>query len=225
MVNSIALSVRAKKLGALLRDARLAKGSSLETCAQAVGVSPEQFEAFEMGEKPLSLPELELLAYYLEVPLQHFWGDQSLSGGDEPKLQKNPQHFLGLRQRMVGAKLRQARLEAGLSLEELAEKSWSSASLLESYELGEAAVPLPDLEVLASILNRPISDFQDHNGPVGAWEARQRAVEGFLELSTDLQAFVSKPINRPYLELARRLSEMDVEKLRAVAEGLLEITL
>ena len=41
----------------------------------------------------------------------------------------------------------------------------------------------------------------------------------------ELQGFVCKPINRPYLELAVRLSEMSVEKLRGVAEGLLEITL
>jgi len=40
-----------------------------------------------------------------------------------------------------------------------------------------------------------------------------------------LLAFVLKPINLPYLELAKRLSEMSVDKLRDVAEGLLEITL
>ena len=45
-----------------------------------------------------------------------------------------------------------------------------------------------------------------------------------LEMPLDLQVFVSKPINRPYLELAIRLSEMSVDRLRAVAEGLLEIT-
>jgi hypothetical protein len=50
-------------------------------------------------------------------------------------------------------------------------------------------------------------------------------MQNFAELSPELQDFLSKPINRPYLELAQRLSEMDVEKLRAVAEGLLEITL
>jgi hypothetical protein len=44
-------------------------------------------------------------------------------------------------------------------------------------------------------------------------------------MPVDLQTFVSKPINRPYLELAQRLSEMSVDKLRSVAEGLLEITL
>jgi hypothetical protein len=50
-------------------------------------------------------------------------------------------------------------------------------------------------------------------------------MQHFAELSPELQDFISKPINRPYLEIAQRLGEMSVEKLRAVAEGLLEITL
>jgi hypothetical protein len=44
-------------------------------------------------------------------------------------------------------------------------------------------------------------------------------------LPVELQDFVSKPINRPYLEIAHRLSEMPADQLRAVAEGLLAITL
>ena len=34
-----------------------------------------------------------------------------------------------------------------------------------------------------------------------------------------------KPVNLPYLEIAQRLSGLSVEKLRAMAEGLLDITL
>jgi len=60
---------------------------------------------------------------------------------------------------------------------------------------------------------------------VGKWITQQAVVREVLELPPDLQAFVCLPVNRPYIELARRLSEMSVEKLRAVAEGLLEITL
>jgi len=60
---------------------------------------------------------------------------------------------------------------------------------------------------------------------VGVWFSQQSALKGFQGLSPEMQAFVSKPVNRPYLELAQRLSEMSVEKLRTVAEVLLEITL
>jgi hypothetical protein len=78
---------------------------------------------------------------------------------------------------------------------------------------------------LGELLERPVREFLDQHGPVGLWNTQQRAVKGFSELKPELQAFVSKPINRPYLELAQRLSEMSVDRLRAVAEGLLEITL
>jgi hypothetical protein len=40
-----------------------------------------------------------------------------------------------------------------------------------------------------------------------------------------MQSFVCQPVNRPYLELAMKLSDLSREKLRAVAEGLLDITL
>jgi hypothetical protein len=66
--------------------------------------------------------------------------------------------------------------------------------------------------------------FMDQTGVIGEWKMKQQAVQKYLELPKELQDFVSKPVNRPYLELALRLSGLSVEKLRAVAEGLLEIT-
>jgi transcriptional regulator with XRE-family HTH domain len=120
--------------------------------------------------------------------------------------------------------LRQARLEAGMSLETLAMNTEIEEARLEAYELGEEAVPLPELEALSGMLQRSIREFQDHHGPVGIWNAQQRALNSFLQLPLELQLFIAKPVNRPYLDLAARLSDMSVEKLRAVAEGLLEIT-
>jgi hypothetical protein len=54
--------------------------------------------------------------------------------------------------------------------------------------------------------------------------SQQEAIQHFLELPLELQAFVSQPINKPYLELARKLSDMSTDKLRSVAEDLLDIT-
>ena len=50
-------------------------------------------------------------------------------------------------------------------------------------------------------------------------------MQQFLDLPKELQAFVCQPVNRPYLELAMKLSSMSTDKLRSVAEGLLDITL
>ena len=132
---------------------------------------------------------------------------------------------MGVRQRMIGAQLHKSRIESDLSLDELAERTGVPAKQLEEYEYGLSPVPLPNLEMLTTVLNIPIKDCFDKQGPVGQWANQQRRIQDFLILTPELQDFVSKPVNRPYLELAQRLSEMSVDRLRAVAEGLLEITL
>jgi transcriptional regulator with XRE-family HTH domain len=224
-LNPLSLTLRTKILGVLIRDARLASRKSLDECAKAVGVTPEAFEAIELGEKSLTLPQLEVLAYTLNVPLEHFWGRKTLSENHEATKEVDLEQLLALRQRMIGAMLRQARLQAQLSLETVAESVGISPEQLQAFELAEAEIPLALLEALCAVLNRPIAEFLDKNGPVGVWANQQRLVQDFLSLPAELQAFVSRPINRPYIELAQRLSEMSVDKLRAVGEGILEITL
>jgi hypothetical protein len=46
----------------------------------------------------------------------------------------------------------------------------------------------------------------------------------FEQLPPDIKAFVVEPINLSYLQTAMRLSELDVDKLRSIAEGILDIT-
>ena len=77
-INPILKIIRAKKLGILIRDAREKSGKSLEECAQAMGLSSEELGAIESGERALTLPELEILAYYLDIPLEHFWENEIL---------------------------------------------------------------------------------------------------------------------------------------------------
>jgi transcriptional regulator with XRE-family HTH domain len=223
--DSQASILRAKRLGVMIRDARLVAGKSLAECARAVGVEPGQFEAYEFGESSPSLPEMEMLAYFLDISLDHFWGRVTLSKNDKSGKKFEPDQLVKLRQRMIGVLIRQARIEAGVSLEALARKLEIAPGSLEKYEFGEVPIPIPVLETVAAALNRSVRDFYDRFGPVGVWAGQQRSVKGFLEMPVEMQAFVSKPINRPYLELAQRLSEMSVDKLRSVAEGLLEITL
>ena len=132
--------------------------------------------------------------------------------------------LIQIRHRMVGARLRQARLETDMTIEALAEQAGLEVKTIEAYELGQRPIPLPQLEVLCSQLNRSVREFQDQHGPIGEWNMKERARRDFQEMPLELQSFVSKPVNRPYLELAIRLSEMSVDRLRSMAEGLLEIT-
>jgi transcriptional regulator with XRE-family HTH domain len=221
----IAITIRSKKLGVLIRGARQSSGKSIEDCSAALNISGETFTAYEEGELSPSLPELETLAFYLQVPWEHFWGREALYERNPASSSIEFHRLLQLRQRMVGALIRKARLESDLTQAQLADQVGLTEEQLNAYELGLQPTPVPELEMIANVLNRPIKDFQDNRGPVGSWIRQQMALKNFSELSPDLQEFISRPVNRPYLELAQRMSEMSVDKLRAVAEVLLEITL
>ncbi|MDD5371179.1 MAG: helix-turn-helix transcriptional regulator [Anaerolineaceae bacterium] len=219
-----ASKIRAKKLGILIYDARLAARRSPGECASAIGVTQEKYADYESGGDSPSLPELEALAYFLDVPLDHFWGSQSLSEKQSPDHPIDIIRLLALRQRMIGALLRQARDNSNLTLAEVAQKSGIPEDQVKAFERGEQRIPIPELELLINCTGSHLDEFMDKNGPVGQWRADQQTTARFLELPTDLRDFVSKPVNRPYVELAFRLSELSVERLRAIAEGLLEIT-
>jgi transcriptional regulator with XRE-family HTH domain len=216
--------IRSKKLGVLVRDAREASGKSIKECAAALGVTPGIFGSFERGTRAPSLPQLEVFAYYLDVPLDHFWGSTAISEQPPPTSELDVDGLLQLRQETIGARLAAVRTEANLSLKELSGKTGISSRRLRSFETGKQPVPLPELEALLNALDRPLKEFLEQEGPVQGWMSEKDAVQLFLELPPDLQAFVCKPLNRPFLEVAQRLSQLPVDKLREVAEGLLEIT-
>lgn len=219
------IKIRSKKLGILIRDARLASRRSTKECAAAINVSTGIFNAYEEGRRAPSLPELETLVYYLELPINHFWENETLSDAPARIDDLNLPRLTGLRHRMIGALLRKARMDASLSLKSVSEQTGISTGRLKRYELGEVPIPLPELEVVLRALGGRIETFFDQGGPVGQWMAQQKAVQQFLDMPEELQNFVSQPVNRPYLDLARKLSEMSTEKLRSVAEDLLDITL
>lgn len=219
------ITIRTKKLGVLMRDARLAARRSLKECADAIGVRSGLLRAYEEGRRAPSLPELEVLVYYLKLPLSHFWGREAMSEETVPTETLDLPALLSVRQRLIGALLRQERNNANLSIKDVAGSTGISGSRLTSYELGERPIPLPHLEAIIIALGGKIENFFDRNGPVGHWMTSQKAMDKFLELPEEMQVFVCQPVNRPYLELAMKLSEMSRERLRSVAEGLLDITL
>jgi transcriptional regulator with XRE-family HTH domain len=226
MVIPITRNIRTKKLGVLIKDARLASGKNIKSCADALKVSSGRISAYERGEKSPSLPELEVLAFFLDVPLEHFWGQESLANDFEERVEASKlERLIPIRQKIVGILLKKARIEADLPIKALADCAGVTTRRVKSYEAGEIPIPLPELEAMASLLNLNIEHFRDKEGVVGKWALEQLTISQFLQLPPDLQDFVIKPINRPYLEIAQRLSGMSVDKLRAVAEGLLDITL
>jgi transcriptional regulator with XRE-family HTH domain len=217
------MQIRMKKLAILIGDARRVSRRSAEECAGVMGVSTEEFQSIERGKTAPSLPQLEALAYYLDVPVEHFWSNKVLT--DKKALDPTTNLTLRrLRDRYLGTRLRQLRTEASLTPQALAEKTSLPAETIEQYESGRVSIPLPDLENLVRALNTRIEDVFDQSGPIGDWRTKNENVRSFLDLAARYQQFISKPVNLPYLDLAIRLSDLSVERLRAIAEGILEIT-
>lgn len=219
------INLRTRKLGVLIRDARLAARKTLTEAARAIGVTSASLKACEEGRRSPSLPELEVLAYYLNLPIQHFWSHEALSDDASRTAPINLTLLASLRHRIIGTILRQKRLQASISLKALSLETGIPQGKLTAYELGEKPIPLAELEALLTVLGGRVESFFDQNGPVGQWMNEQQSIQEFLELPLELRAFVCMPVNRPYLALARNLSMLSTEKLRSVAEGLLDITL
>ncbi len=217
------LALRNRIIGLLLQDARERAGRTKTECAEALGISVSTLTDYEEGQQGISLPELEVLAYILKVPVDHFWDE-------DPQLTKEEelpaiQEVLELRHRIVGALLRQVRLDANMTQKDVAEVIGCSSSCISDYEYGKRSIPLAELELLGRHLSVPVEHFlNDQEGPIGEWHEQQEIDRLFHELPRDVQAFVTKPVNIKYLEVAMRLAEMPAGGLRNIAAGLLDIT-
>jgi transcriptional regulator with XRE-family HTH domain len=223
MTNQQDQLLRSKMLGAKLRKTRKDRGKSLKETADLIGTTTGKLSAYERGQRIISLPELEMFAYKFDVPLRYFLK------ADTPETSKrslpDPELLISLRQKMIGAQLRAHRMQTDMSLRKLARTLDIPPSRLSAYERGTRPIPISELDALSSAIGHTIEEYVDHDGPVGEWEQQLQAVEVLSKLSPELRDFLSKPVNEPYLHLAKQLSELQVEKLRTVAEGLLEITL
>ena len=224
MVIKSQIAIRSKTLGLLIRDARTTARRNVTECAQAMGVKPGIFRAYEEGRRAPSLPELESLVYFLDLPIDHFWSKEIRSGKPAPHESLDLSKLLSIRQRKIGALLRQERMNASISIRNLAHETGISSARIKAYELGERPMPLPELETLVKALGGRVESFFDRTGPIGQWLMNEEAIRDFLELPLELRQFVAMPVNRPYLELAMKLSNMSRDKLRSVAEDLLDIT-
>lgn len=224
MADQEVTELRNRILGILIRSVRDQARASRRDCAAVLGVSVTRFASYEDGTRAISLPELELLARYLEVPLGTFQATASLNEETTEARLPNPELFLPLRHRIVGARLRQLRQDKDFTQSDVADLLGCSASSISDYEYGRRPIPVADLEVICRGMGVTLETFMDRDSEVGMWHQLHTEFEQFKELPGDLRVFVLRPINRSYLELAMKLSEMPAGQLRSIAEGLLEIT-
>jgi len=216
--------IRSKIIGVLLRSARTRAGKSRRDCAAVLGCSPDTISRFEYGRKDITLPQLEMLAYFLGLPITYFWDEDAIP--EEEEMDRSGDEIMTIRRKIIGVLLRQVRLDAGKSQKQCAKALSCSAGRISLYERGQRDIPLPELEALADFLDVPITHFLDEQTtPLISREApKGRGVETFAELPPDVRDFVSNPTNVLYIQIAMKLSTLSVDVLRQIAETLLDIT-
>jgi transcriptional regulator with XRE-family HTH domain len=179
----------------------------------------------EHGRYDVSLPQLEVMALIYNVPVTYFWSDEAI---EESSVDFPTKEAITIRQRIIGVLLRQARTEAKRTQKDLATLLNVSASTISNYEYGKTGIPLQSLEILTEYLNVSLSYFMENglarkNEPVEQAPTLDEITE-YSQLPPEVREFLSNPANLLYVNIAMKLSELSAETLRALAEGLLEVT-
>ncbi len=84
MNSEFAITLRAKKLGILLKDARLNSGKTMKECGNYLGISGSTISSFEKGVSSPSLPEVEVLSFLFKLPINRFWKDTIIAEDERP---------------------------------------------------------------------------------------------------------------------------------------------
>ena len=218
------LKLKTKMVGAELRAAREDSGKSIKAAAELIGTSSSTMSSYEHGRKGISLPELELLAYYLDIPVANLL--DGLPSAPERTVHFDPKVVVSFRHKMIGALLRKHRIASDMTVSKLAEKVRFPASRISAYERGSRPIPIPFLEVLVDALGRSMDEYIDTEGqgPIAGWYRERRAYESFRSLPPDYRDFLAEPENSGFVRAAMRLRELSSEKLRSLAESLAVIT-
>jgi len=225
MISEQEALTRNKIIGVLLRSTRLRAGKSIESCAEVLACDPAWVAEAEKGEVGLSLPQLESLAHHLDVPLGVLLGEQELPKEEEPPAPPSYADIMTIRRKIIGVILRQARQEAGRTLDDVAPALGYTPERLARIELGEEQILLIELDAMAQQLGIPFERFVAQDVISLSLAQREKLdLQRIQTLPENVREFVLKPINTPYLQVAMNLSEMPAETLRQIASGLLEIT-
>ena len=225
MESSQTIAIRNKILGILVRRARSAAGKSQRECADVLGCSPGIYRQYEQGRRGFSLPQLEALAYHLDLPLESLRDDGHVRPEPAEADALPLSTVMALRRKMLAVKFRQCRLAAGLSQQDLSQLLGRSTYMVSQYERGVRDIPLAELEMTAERRGYSLADFMDEETiPLGPAEQQRRVLAQLDELPPDVRDFVLNPTNSLYLRIAMLLSTMKADHLRQIAETLLDIT-
>ncbi len=222
--------IQRKMLGVLMQNARQRVGLTVSETAALLGIEADTLTAYELGKAEAGLPTLEALAEICHVPLNYFWADDALP---DPTPRTDAPHSITLRRKMLGVLLAQARQQAGVSATDAAQSIAIAPDALADIELGKTDIPFSQLKTLLALYKMPLDELlaevdipAEKNGKTEPEPTPQEAFDtaALAHFPPDVQKFLADPTNILYVKLAMKLHNLSADNLRALAEGILEIT-
>jgi transcriptional regulator with XRE-family HTH domain len=208
-----------KIVGVLIRAAREKARRTTAQVAQRLGVTRGRVRALERGARAITLPELELLALYLQTPLSFFVsGETMLEEAVPPQLTAEE---MRTRRALIGAKLKQARLAAGKSKEECARAIERKPGAISRYERGASDIPLAELDALVRLLNVNLYYFIERQQDAGSADVLD--LEKLARMPKEVRTFALDAANLPYLRMAMKFRDFPTERLQELGEILLVV--
>jgi len=218
------LSVEANpEIGNWLAKAREAAGKSAKECTLVLGVTLKKYQKIETGWIIPSLPEVEILAYFLGVLPEDILEGRPLEYENKTASSEQLQQIMQLRHRILSATLQLARSQKNLTLKELSTLSGISIARIKRYEIKSAPIPLNDLTALCKVLEIPLATLLDQSGFVAERQKKMEKDRSFHKLPVELQDFILNPENHSLLRLAVRMKETGLENLENLAAGLQQL--
>ncbi len=143
-----------------LKSLRVSQQRSLNDCAKVLGVTPEIYHQVEQGQTPLTLPELELLSFFLNVSPTVFFED---NWHPQPKEFLNLEDFRTqykiLRNKMINAKLVAAQNQSGASPGEAKPEADNISNINRPQNIDGLSIPLEALLKISKSLEVPQETF------------------------------------------------------------------
>ena len=219
------IAIRNRIIGILVKRTRLRTNKSQQDCADFLGCSPFMFSQYEQGRRGLSLPQLEALAYLLDVPPASLWDEGHTLPDQESEETLPMAQLIQLRKKEMAIRFRQCRQTAGLTQAEMGQMLERSAYIISQYEHGRRDIPLAELETIIEQCDQSIADIvEEQTIPTGQADQARQALTRLNELPPDVREFVLRPTNTLYLRIAILLSALKADSLRQIAETILDIT-
>ena len=206
-----------KILGALIRRRRLCAGRSTEECANHLQIQPQLLADWEIGEQVPGLPQLELLAQFLNG------AGQPAAGFSDPSQQSFHAEYVLLRQRLIGVLMRAARLAKGRSLDAMSACTALDVELLDAYEHGASMIPVSHLSLMARAVGRDLCDFVMSNGSAAVSERALTPSEATVEIESEADELVPDREQEAFIRLALAFRRIEKEHLHRIANALFAI--